>query len=115
MLNQSSCKIFGSNFSGLALSLLLCSLLRVRLHSASSFRALAVLQYHKDSVYSLAFGHQISHDPHEEAGVDEKESDSSSDEDESTDAEHVERERWLACGGKDGRISLWNLPFSASY
>ena len=77
----------------------------VRIHSAKTFKPLAVLEYHRDSVYAVAFSSIAL----------------SASEDEQATAEHDNvpagpsrpsggpRRAWLAAGGKEERISLWEL------
>ncbi|CAD6896069.1 unnamed protein product [Tilletia laevis] len=78
----------------------------VRIYNAQDFRPLAVLDYHKDTIQAVAF--QLSSTaPSNHAG----DVDSGSDSDES-DAQHGQSQHnLLACGCRDGRISLWQLTF----
>jgi hypothetical protein len=71
----------------------------VRVHSATSFKPLAVLDLHKESVYTVAFA-PLSIEAEEEHEVSEEE--------EETDNGSRVR-AWLASGGKDERISLWEI------
>jgi hypothetical protein len=71
----------------------------VRVHSALSFKPLAVLEYHRDSLYSLAFQSVLRKNTGEGTH-------------QSKDNLHKrkkERRAWLAIAGKDERISLWSL------
>lgn len=62
--------------------------IRIRIHSTKSFRTLAVLEYHKDSLYALAFAPLLPNDNSEETPT---------------------IRAWLAASGKDERISLWEI------
>lgn len=96
---------------------------RIRVYSGKTMKELAVLKWHKDGCYSVAFGDaEGTSSPHEAV------------EKESTDADlgaagqttintrdyslaTVQRQRnqkvqqthWLAAGSKDGKISLWDI------
>lgn len=76
---------------------------RVRVFSAD-ISLLATLSYHKASVYAIAFARHG--DAVHRLDVD---SEDSSDDDEGLGISH----RLLACGSKDGRISLWDVPWTA--
>jgi WD40 repeat protein len=73
----------------------------VRVHSAKTFKPLAVLEYHRESVYCVAFADVASSSNHQSASLEK---------------EFMGKGRpWLAAAGKDERISLWELyPPSAS-
>jgi len=74
-----------------------------RVFTWPSLEPLAKLAYHKDSIYALSFvRHDAVHVLH--AHLDE-----SSDED--AEETSASRQLLLACGSKDGRISLWNETF----
>ena len=75
-----------------------------RVFTWPSLEPLAKLAYHKDSIYALSFvRHDAVHVLH--AHLDE-----SSDED--AEETSASRQLLLACGSKDGRISLWNETFT---
>ncbi|KAE8213550.1 hypothetical protein CF327_g2929 [Tilletia walkeri] len=83
----------------------------VRIYDTHDFRPLAVLDYHKDTVQSVAF--QI---PSKAATVEEEEEEEEEEESDSddSDAQHSQQSpphSLLACGCRDGRISLWQLTF----
>jgi len=70
----------------------------IRVHSAKTFKPLAVLEYHRESVYCVAFADIAS-----------------SSDDASASPDQRKNKAWLAAAGKDERISLWELyPPSAS-
>lgn len=68
---------------------------RARLYSAKSGAPLAVLSYHRSSLHALAFGPLLSEG---EGGLEED-----------SDEEEEEGRAWMATGGKDERISLWEV------
>jgi hypothetical protein len=75
---------------------------RVRVHSAKTFKPLAVLESHRDSVYIVAFAPTRPDAP---SGYG-----TSDDEDDAGATPKRKRTRaWLAAAGKDMRISLWSL------
>lgn len=69
---------------------------RVRIYSLPAVKHLATLAYHKESVYSVAFAKQgpCIGDSERELGP--------------------AIDRWLTCGSKDGRISLWDPSFTTN-
>lgn len=76
----------------------------VRVFTWPSLEPLAKLTYHKDSIYALSFVRRDAvHVLH--AQLDE-----SSDED--AEESPTSKQFLLACASKDGRISLWNVPFT---
>ena len=90
---------------------------RIRLYSIKTFKPLGTLDYHKDGVQALAFARTTSppsHPPPCSGAIPISIGDSGHDEDEDEDEEfsssEIEaRKRWLVAGGKDGRISIWEL------
>ncbi|KAI0710149.1 WD-40 repeat-containing protein [Earliella scabrosa] len=74
---------------------------RIRLFSTKSFKPLGTLSYHKKNCQSVAFarydtqGGSCAH--------------AADDDDDMTEAEKVERTRWLVSGGQDGRVGIWSL------
>lgn len=111
----------------------------MRLHAArsSTLKTLGTLKYHKDSIQALSFYHEdersTSRLDNPDAGalegeevksVDEvegeDESESESDDESDSESEDTEGtgktnsriKDFLAVGGKDGRISIWNLDFN---
>jgi ASTRA-associated protein 1 len=69
-----------------------CFDIRVRLYSAKTFKKLGTLAYHKEGCYTVAFAHGISNSRSTEE-----------------DNEDEVNSTWLATGGKDGRIAIWQL------
>ncbi|KZT53245.1 WD40 repeat-like protein [Calocera cornea HHB12733] len=69
----------------------------IRLYSTKTFKSLGALAYHRDSCYAVAFAclHPRQRDPNDDDSDDEQEAD--------------KRTRWLAAGGKDTRVSIWEL------
>jgi len=63
----------------------------IRIFSSKTMKPLAILSYHKESVYSLAFAYIFSH------------------EDNDTLIENEIQNHFLVGGGKDNRISLWEI------
>lgn len=70
------------------------------MHSANTFKPLAVLEYHRDSVFCVAFADVVSSAQSSASLELEKK---------------IMGKAWLAAAGKDERISLWELyPPSSS-
>ena len=84
------------------LYLLLTKLVRVRLYSTRTLKALGTLDYHKKSCQAVAFARYL----HERAGPLENEEDT---EDEMSEQERADRRRWLVAGSQDNRVSMWSL------
>ncbi len=87
---------------------------RVRVYSAKTLRELAVLKWHQDGCYSTAFADIVEKNESEHT----QQLDSQSKELANMSAlDMIKRERglkaqsmhWLAAGGKDGKISLWDI------
>ncbi|KAH7915635.1 WD40-repeat-containing domain protein [Hygrophoropsis aurantiaca] len=82
---------------------------RVRLFSTKSFKPLGTLVYHKQACQAIAFAsttidsHPARSDREEDCNCDDD------DGDEMTVDEKRARERWLITGGKDARVSIWEL------
>ncbi|CAD6569962.1 MAG: ASTRA complex subunit [Cyphobasidiales sp. Tagirdzhanova-0007] len=75
----------------------------IRVHSVATFRPLAVLEYHRESVFTVAFAsvNESKDGQHKKAMLQE-----------GSEHDRVVRPRrraWLAAAGKDERISLWEL------
>jgi WD40 repeat protein len=68
---------------------------KIRLFSTKSGKPLGTLRYHKTACQTLAFAHHFS--------------DSTVEEDDLDRDRKLETRFWLLGGGKDGRISVWNL------
>jgi WD40 repeat protein len=104
---------------------------RVRVYSSKTMREVAVLKWHKESVYAVGFaevmnegrsrtpagkdGHRVVEGKHDGA-----ESDGGSKEVAKIDeaghqsvserrAQETTKKHWLAAGSKDGKISLWDI------
>ncbi|KAF8312477.1 WD40 repeat-like protein [Clavulina sp. PMI_390] len=80
---------------------------KVRLYSTKSFKSLGTLDYHTGSAYAIAFAHpqaapSASADANDEA-------DAFGDDDGWDAEDHSRRTRWLATGGKEGRVAFWEL------
>jgi ASTRA-associated protein 1 len=74
---------------------------RVRLYSSKSFKPLGTLRHHKVSCQAAEFCH--SQHPHHSPDSDGSEHDGDNDDDK------LKRSRWLICGAKDQRITIWEL------
>jgi hypothetical protein len=72
---------------------------RVRLYSTKSIKPLGTLAYHKEACQAVAFAHNLVQAPVELHGEGDDEDDDGTE----------DMARWLASGGKDGRIALWPL------
>jgi ASTRA-associated protein 1 len=84
---------------------------RVRVYSAKTLKELAVLKWHKDGVSSTAIA-DILGELNESTSAGETEASiSKSPLDIIRDSRNLKAKRthWLAAGGKDGKISLWDL------
>ncbi|RIA89486.1 WD40-repeat-containing domain protein [Glomus cerebriforme] len=64
---------------------------KIRVFSSKTMKPLAILSYHKESVYSLAFTHILSHENND------------------TLIKNELQNHFLVGGGKDCRISLWKI------
>jgi WD40 repeat protein len=86
---------------------------RIRLYSIKTFKSLGTLDYHKDGVQAVTFARSApspSRPGARSASVREGDGADDGDEDEEfSNAEIEARKRWLVAGGKDGRISVWEL------
>ena len=100
---------------------------RIRLYSIKTFKPLGTLDYHKNGIQALTFARcappplRPSQNQNGEGGVAARsgatpasvgEGDGAVDGDEDEEFSNSEieaRKRWLAAGGKDGRISVWEL------
>jgi hypothetical protein len=81
------------------LFIVLMPMRRVRLYSTKSIKPLGTLAYHKEACQAVAFAHNLVPAPVELHGERDDDDDNGTE----------ERARWLASGGKDGRITLWPL------
>lgn len=109
---------------------------KIRLFSAATSKPLGTLSSHRETVHALAFAHLPSSPSHSISSDDTETSTEAEtatettteypestvdlgDDDDSDVDEEVDgippRERWLASGGKDGKVALWGLiDFNAS-
>lgn len=91
---------------------------RIRIYSTKTLKELAVLKWHQDGCYSVAYADTLSLGLHEmpsEAGQDQALVASRNSTNSALDVIRQQRSikaqmtHWLAAGGKDGKISLWNI------
>lgn len=91
---------------------------RIRVYSTKTLKELAVLKWHQDGCYSIAFADSILLDetePSSEAGKDEALVASRASTGSALGVIRHQRSikaqmtHWLAAGGKDGKISLWEI------
>ena len=80
---------------------------RTRLYSTKTFKPLGTLSYHTKSCQALAFAHSASQNATTSCSTDEAQT--RDEDDELTVNEIAAREKWLACGSQDSRISIWEL------
>lgn len=76
---------------------------RIRLYSTKTLKSLGTLAYHKEGCQAVAFACSLREDT---APV---ESEEDTDEDDMGAVEKEVRSRWLAAGGKDSRVSIWEM------
>lgn len=74
---------------------------RIRVYSAKTMKELAVLKWHREGCYAVAFGRVLEQEGSEKDGV-------------VVTAEERRREKakavhWVAGGAKDGKVSLWEI------
>ncbi len=92
---------------------------RIRVYSSKSLKEVAVLKWHKEGVYAVAFSEILSEDD-----LKRQDSQVSSEHNESTDLvkretglgrlqrqreEQMQLKHWVAAGAKDGKVSLWEV------
>lgn len=91
---------------------------RIRVYSAKTLQELAVLKWHQDGCYSVAFADIFPLDALEgcsESGGDQALAASKKSTDSALEVIKYQRSmksrttHWLAAGGKDGKISLWDM------
>lgn len=88
---------------------------RIRVYSCKTMKELAVLKWHSEGCYTVAFAEIISSTTTE--GRSTQEGDDSAIQPQNSPLEIVRQERnqkaqqthWLAAGSKDGKISLWDI------
>ena len=83
---------------------------RVRVYSSKTMNELAVLKWHKEGCYAIAFANisttsELNHDKEEDSnGVIKRNLTVSEKRTEKAKSTH-----WLAAGSKDGKVSLWDI------
>ena len=83
---------------------------RVRVYSAKSMKELAVLKWHKEGCYALAFADVFrntrtkNEDVNDDTGLEKAELTVSEQRTAKAQTTH-----WLAAGSKDGKVSLWDI------
>jgi len=88
---------------------------RVRVYSAKTMKELAVLKWHKEGVYAVAFAPILGEGSQDEAAGSEAADDGGAEgvRNEMTVSarrtEKAKRTHWLAAGSKDGKVSLWEV------
>lgn len=79
---------------------------RVRVYSGKSMKELAVLKWHKEGVYAVAFADvEVEEEEEEKELVGGERALSVREERE----RKAERTHWVAAGSKDGKVSLWEV------
>nr|ODN91015.1 WD-repeat protein [Cryptococcus depauperatus CBS 7855] len=78
---------------------------KIRLFSAATSKPLGSLSSHRETVHAIAFAH---HSPMPPVDVEDPESTIDLAEESDEEVEN-KRERWMASGGKDGKVALWSL------
>lgn len=84
---------------------------RIRLYSTKTFKQLGTLDYHKNGVQALTFARIDEGGSGVAPGWTGEGGDEDEDEDDDgfSSSEIEARKRWLVAGGKDGRVSIWEL------
>jgi len=91
---------------------------RIRVYSTKTMRELAVLKWHQDGCYSVAFANSCLLDVYEGSSKPSKDQVLMASKTSTDSALEVIRHQrsikaqmmhWLAAGGKDGKISLWDI------
>jgi WD40 repeat protein len=89
---------------------------RIRVYSAKAMRELAVLKWHKDGCYAVAFASVNLEKDHSSTPAISTGSDvvpihqgSALDAIKEQRSARAQNTHWLAAGGKDGKISLWDI------
>ncbi|KAH6614044.1 WD40-repeat-containing domain protein [Boeremia exigua] len=91
---------------------------RVRVYSAKTLKEVAVLKWHKEGVYAVAFAAiLVASDLHQVAGKSNSGETSGEVTNKETGLGKLQRHReekmqvkhWIAAGAKDGKVSLWEL------
>jgi WD40 repeat protein len=85
---------------------------RVRVYSAKTMKELAVLKWHKEGCYTVAFAQVVDKEVDQNSRADES---AVAQKTNAVDVIRAEREakaqrtHWLAAGGKDAKVSLWEV------
>ena len=83
---------------------------RIRVYSSKSMDELAVLKWHKEGCYSVAFASTSTDSSTSPVKGDEGQvTISALEKIKQTRATKSQQTHWLAAGGKDGKISLWDI------
>ncbi|KAF2152574.1 WD domain-containing protein [Myriangium duriaei CBS 260.36] len=91
---------------------------RARIYSTKTLQELAVLKWHKEGCYAVAFADTPSDSDHDHGKVPGEVSGESSTPDRRTTStltvtqrrhERAQKTHWLALGSKDGKVSLWDV------
>lgn len=77
---------------------------RMRVYSTKGFKELAVLKWHKEGCYAIAFADVTSHESSDEQSLTQKQMTVAEKRDQKARTTH-----WLAAGSKDGKVSLWDI------
>jgi len=75
---------------------------RIRIYSTKTLKEVAVLKWHKEGVYSTAFGEILTQD---EIGR----GDGATNKRQRDREEQSKLKHWVAAGAKDGKVSLWEV------
>lgn len=87
----------------------------VRVYSVKTCKELAVLQWHKEGCYAVAFAQILEEDQTEHGGGTNESAENSLLRMNGMDKMKLERDRkihnthWIVAGSKDGKISLWDI------
>jgi WD40 repeat protein len=85
---------------------------RVRVYSGKTMKELAVLKWHKDGCYAVAFGEVnpvISEDSNSQESTQEAAPQRSLATVHQQRSQKIQQTHWLVAGSKDGKISLWDI------
>ncbi|KAK1051381.1 Astra associated protein 1 Asa1 [Friedmanniomyces endolithicus] len=83
---------------------------RVRVYSAKTMKELAVLKWHKEGVYAVAFA--TGQDDDDDAAADSGDGMAVGKREMTVSEQRVRKTKethWLAAGSKDGKVSLWDV------
>ncbi|KAK0274529.1 Astra associated protein 1 Asa1 [Friedmanniomyces endolithicus] len=85
---------------------------RVRVYSAKTMKELAVLKWHKEGVYAVAFATGQDDDDDDDAAADSGDGMAVGKREMTVSEQRVRKTKethWLAAGSKDGKVSLWDV------